>query len=47
MRKLSLWQVCLEEEDGVSSHVCIEDINIMKKEKIKCKFRMIHLKIDM
>ena len=24
---------CLEEEDGVSSHVCLQDINTMKEEE--------------
>jgi hypothetical protein len=43
MRKLSLWQVCLEEEDGVISHVYLQDNNIMKKEEMKCKFKMSHL----
>ena len=29
--ELSLWQVCLEDEDGVRSNVYLQDINIMKK----------------
>jgi len=35
--------VCLEEEDEESSHVCLQDINIMKEEDLKCKFKMNHL----
>ena len=41
--ELSLWQVCLEDQDGVSSNVYLQDINIMKKEEMKCKFKMSHL----
>ena len=38
--ELSLRQVCLEDEDGVSSNVYLQDINIMKKEEMKCKFKI-------
>jgi hypothetical protein len=39
MKKIK-FQVCLEEEDGVSSHAYPQDINIRKKEKMVCKFKM-------
>jgi hypothetical protein len=32
IRELILWQVCLEEEDGVGYHVHLQDINNMKNE---------------
>ena len=41
--ELSLWIVCLEYEDGVSPHVYLQDINMMKKEEMKCKIKMSHL----
>jgi hypothetical protein len=41
MRELS--QLCLKEQDGVISHVYYQDINIMKKEKMKYKVKMSHL----
>ena len=40
MRELSLWQVCLEDKDGVSSNVHLQDINIIKNEEMKCRFKM-------
>ena len=41
MKKIKC-QICLEEEDGVSSHMYLQDINAMKKEKMVCKFKMSH-----
>jgi hypothetical protein len=38
--ELSLWQVCLDEKGGTSSHVYLKDINMAKKEEINCKFKM-------
>ena len=38
--ELCLWQVCLEYKDGVSSNVYLQDINMMKNEEMKCKFKM-------
>jgi hypothetical protein len=45
MWELSLLEACLEdkEEDGVSSHLYLQDINIMKKGEMKCKFKISHL----
>jgi hypothetical protein len=40
MRELSQWQVWLEEQDGVMSHLYLREINIMKKEAMKCKFKI-------
>ena len=40
---LSLYQVCLEEEDGVIRHVHSQDIDIMKNEEMLCKIKMSHL----
>ena len=42
MKKIKC-QVCLEEQDGVLSTVYLQDINTMKKEEMKCKFKMSHL----
>ena len=42
MKKIKC-QVCLEDEDGVSSHVYLQDIIIMKNEEMKCKFKMSHI----
>jgi hypothetical protein len=33
-------QVCLEDKDGVSPNVYLQDINIMKKEEMKGKFKL-------
>ena len=41
--ELILWQVCLEYEDGVSPHVYLQDINMMKNEEMKFKIKMGHL----
>ena len=35
--ELSLWQVCLEDQGGVSSNVYLQDINMMKNEEMKHK----------
>ena len=42
MKKIKC-QVCLEEQDGVLSNVYLQDINTMKKEEMKCKFKMSRL----
>jgi hypothetical protein len=39
MKKIKC-QVCLEEEDGVSSHAYLQDINIGKKQEMVCKLEM-------
>ena len=36
-------QVCLEDEDEVSPQVYLQDINMMKNEEMKCKFKMSQL----
>ena len=36
-QELIIWQVCLEDKDGVSSNVYLQDINIMKNEEMKPK----------
>ena len=41
MKKIKC-QVCLEKEDGVSSHGYLQGINIRKKEEMVCKFKMSH-----
>ena len=35
--ELCLWKVCLEDKDGVSSNVYLQDINMMKNEEMKPK----------
>ena len=42
MWKLCLWQVCLEDIDGVSSNMNLQVIIIMKNEEMKCNFKMRH-----
>ena len=38
--ELSLWIVCLEDQDEVSYNVYLQDIIMMKNEEMKCKFKM-------
>ena len=35
--ELCLWQVCLEDQGGVSSNVYLQDINMMKNEEMEPK----------